>query len=119
MKAAAWMVAGCVGTWLVAAVVLERAAAVDALLGMLGPLVVVAGTWLLVERAHERDPQQVTAVMMRAFAGKMLFFGAYVAVVLGALGRQPVPFVVSFTAYFIALYAYEALLLRRLMTRTG
>ena len=33
---------------------------------------------------------------------------------LKVVGLRPVPFVVSFTSYFIALYLTEALLLRRL-----
>ena len=40
----------------------------------------------------------LTAVMIAAFAGKMVFFGAYVAVVLRGLSLRPVPFVASFTA---------------------
>ena len=41
----------------------------------------------------------------------MVFFGAYVAVGDAAVvGVQPVPFVVSFTGYFIGLYLTEALL---------
>ena len=45
---------------------------------------------------------------------KMLFFGTYVALMLRVVGLQPLPFVVSFTGYFIALYLTEALLMRRL-----
>ena len=52
--------------------------------------------------------------MVTAFAAKLVFFGAYVAVMLLALSLRPIPFVVSFTAYFIALHLAEALCLRRL-----
>ena len=52
--------------------------------------------------------------MVQAFAGKLVFFGAYVAVMLKVLSLPPVPFVVGFTTYFIALHLTEALLLRRL-----
>ena len=52
--------------------------------------------------------------MIAAFAGKMVFFGAYVAVMLRRAGVRPVPFVASFTGYFIALYLIEALCLKRL-----
>jgi hypothetical protein len=45
----------------------------------------------------------------------MLFFGAYVTVVIKGLHLQVVPFVASFTGYFIGLYLVEALLLRRLV----
>jgi len=114
MKAAAWMIGTSVGSWLAAAALVDRAMRVDVLLGMLGPLAIVSATWVLMERAYARDPRQLTALMMKAFAAKMVLFGAYVAVMIGLLSRRPVPFVASFTAYFIALYLCEAILLRRL-----
>jgi hypothetical protein len=46
----------------------------------------------------------------------MVFFGAYVAVMLAVLRLRPIPFVLSFTGYFIGLYLMEALYLRRLFT---
>ena len=48
-------------------------------------------------------------VMIAAFAVKMVFFGAYVAVMLRGSALRPMPFVVSFTGYFIALALVEAL----------
>ena len=66
-------------------------------------------SWVLTERTYRRDPRALTAVMIAAFAVKMVFFGAYVAVMLSVVGLQPVPFVASFTGYFIALYLTEAL----------
>jgi len=55
--------------------------------------------------------------MVRGFVTKMLFFAVYVAAVVTGAGVDPVPFALSFTAYFVALYAVEALLLRRLVGR--
>ncbi len=52
--------------------------------------------------------------MVAAFGGKLVFFGAYVTVMLGVLSLRPLPFVISFTAYFIALHLFEALCLQRL-----
>ena len=40
--------------------------------------------------------------------------GSYVVIVLRGLSIRPIPFVVSFTAYFIGLYLVEALYLKRL-----
>jgi hypothetical protein len=82
---------------------------------MLGPLAMVTGSWVLMERAYRRNPQRLTAVMVGAFAGKLVFFGAYVAVVLRVLSLRPRMFVASFASYFIALYLIEALCLRRLL----
>jgi hypothetical protein len=83
-------------------------------LGIVGPLLVAAGSWVAAERTWRREPQRLTAVMMAAFAGKMVFFAAYVAFMLTVLSLRPVPFVASFTASFIALHLVEALALRRL-----
>ena len=114
MIAAAWMAAASVVVWLAAAAALGPRLGRDVLAGMLGPLVAASGSWLLVERTFRHDPARVTGLMMVSFFAKMVFFGAYVAVALKLLALDPVPFVASFTAYFIALYLAEALLLRRL-----
>jgi hypothetical protein len=45
---------------------------------------------------------------------KAVFFGAYVVIMLRVMALRPMPFVFSFTAYFIMLYAMEALFMRRL-----
>jgi hypothetical protein len=86
----------------------------DLFLGMLAPAVVSVITSLMVERTYRRNPTQVTPLMMAAFVGKMVIFGAYVAIALKVLSVRPVPFVISFTSCFIALHLTEALCLRRL-----
>jgi hypothetical protein len=53
-------------------------------------------------------------MMMKAFAGKLVFFGAYVGLAIGILRVQPIPFIVSFTTCFIALHLIEALCMKRL-----
>jgi hypothetical protein len=83
-------------------------------LGMLAPLVVVMATWVMSERVYKANPARLTSVMIVAFAGKLVFFGAYVGLAIGVLGVQPVPFIVSFTGYFISLHLIEALWLKRL-----
>jgi len=110
-----WWMVGLSGlSWLVAAAVLDARASIEVLYGMLGPLAMVTGSWILMERAYRRDPGRLTAVMVAAFAGKLVFFGAYVAVMLRVVSLGPRTFVASFTGYFIALYLIEALYLRRL-----
>jgi hypothetical protein len=87
----------------------------ELLFGMLGPLVGVCASWVAIARAARGTPERLTAVMMIGFAAKMVLFGAYVAVMLRGVELRPVPFVAAFTGYFIALYAMEALFLRRLL----
>ncbi len=83
-------------------------------LGMLAPLVVVSASWVFAARAYNKRPEQLTSVMMAAFAGKLALFGAYFGLAIGVLHVRAVPFVASFAAYFIALHMAEAVCLQRL-----
>lgn len=114
MRVVAWLAIASVGSVLVAAAVSARERRLAIVLGMAAPLLAAGVSWVLTERTYKRNPERLTALMMSGFAAKMVFFGAYVAVMLEVLHLQPVPFVASFTAYFIALYLVEALLMRRL-----
>jgi hypothetical protein len=113
MKFVAWMAAGSLVSAALA-VAIGRQAGADVMLGMVGPLAAAAISWVLTERTYRRHPDRLTAMMASAFFVKMVFFGAYVAVMLKVVGVHPVPFIASFTSYFIALYLIEALLMRRL-----
>ena len=85
--------------------------------GIAAPLGVALLSWALARRTYLRNPEALTSLMMAAFAGKMLFFGAYVALMLRLLSLRPIPFMASFTASFIACHLIEALGLRRLFMR--
>ena len=118
MRPLAWMVGASVASWLAVVVATGGRAHPEALFGMLGPLASAGATWIAVERSHAAAPERLTGVLVTGLALMMLFFGVYVAVMLRMLLLRPVPFVVSFTSYFIALYAMEALFLKRLLTET-
>jgi hypothetical protein len=109
------MAAASLLSWLVAAL-LGSAASLEMFWGMIGPLAAASVTWLVAARAYRTHPERVTRLMIAAFGAKMLFFGAYVTLALTALPLRPVPFVVSFTCYFIAMHVTEAVCLRRLFT---
>lgn len=104
----------CVGSALAATALLRDRVDGEVLLGMLGPLVLAAGTWIATEWTYRRNPEGVTPLMIKAFAVKVVFIGGYVAAMLAVVRVQPVPFVVSFTSYFIALHLSEAVMMRRL-----
>ena len=82
--------------------------------GIIGPLVATLATWVVVTRTHRRNPAGVMNVMLAAFLAKAVFFGVYVVVMIRVLELQPVPFIVSFAAAFIALYTVQGLLFARL-----
>jgi hypothetical protein len=116
MKEVWWMVGASAGSWLVAAAALGLRTGVDVLFGMIGPLAVASGSWVMAERTFKRSPERLTSLMIAAFAGKMVFFGTYVTFVLTVLSPRSIPFIVSFTGYFITLHLLEAVFLRRLFT---
>jgi hypothetical protein len=84
------------------------------LLGMLGPLLATTSSWVLIERTYRESRQKVTNVMITAFAFKLVFFGFYVGLMIRVVALRPLPFIASFTGFFVGLYWMEALYLRRL-----
>jgi hypothetical protein len=115
MKPVWWMVGGSVCAWLMVTALIGGRSWVESLFGMIGPLVLASGSWILAERTHTRHPERLTSLLIMAFGAKVVFVGVYVTAMLRMLSLSPVPFVVSFTSYFIALHLMEALLLRRLL----
>jgi hypothetical protein len=87
-----------------------------ALLGLAGPLAAAVATWIIVERQHARMPGRTPGVMIKLFAAKVLFFGAYVAAIVLLVPEWAMVFVVSFTSQYILLHALEAVFLRRLFS---
>jgi hypothetical protein len=114
MTPVTWMVVAGLVTWLAATIGFGVDTVAATLYGMAGPLVVAITTWRLADQTYRRNPASLTGLLMAGFAAKMVFFGAYVAVVTLVLSQPAVPFAVSFTGAFIALHLIEALALRRL-----
>ena len=108
------MAGSSVASVLVVGALVDPGARLAVLLGMLGPLLMTTGSWVLIERTYRAQRQRLTSVMIAAFAFKLVFFGVYVAVMIRVLALRPLPFVASFTGYFAGLYLMEALYLRRL-----
>lgn len=109
-----WMAGTSLGSFLMVGLWFERQAAAPVFFGMLGPLVMAVATWVLTERMFRRNPGGVTALMVAAFGAKMVFVALYLVVMLRLVGVEAMPFVASFTSYFVLLYAIEALYLKRL-----
>jgi hypothetical protein len=86
--------------------------------GIAGPLVVAWASWRMASATYRRNPAALTGVMVAGFVFKMVFFGAYVAVVIKGLSQPAVPFALSFTAAFITLHLIEALALKRLFAQS-
>ena len=109
-----WMIGLCVVGWTVITLAAAEPVNPELLWGMLGPLASAVITWFLVARAHRTAPERVTGVLVAGFGAKIVFFGLYLAAMLRVLELRVVPFAVAFVGYVIALYALEALFLKRL-----
>jgi hypothetical protein len=109
-----WMIGTSVAAWLVVTQVATVAVNPELFWGMLGPLVSAVITWIVVARTQRAAPERVTGVLVAGFGAKIVFFGAYMAVMLRVAGLRVVPFAVAFVGYVIALYVMEALFLKRL-----
>src|SRR5215469_6616462 len=116
VKPIAVMVVVSVGMWAGVALIVDRRTSLEMFFGMLGPLAAVSATWVLAEWIYRQRPAELTSLMLAAFLLKMVFFAGYVAIMLRVAEFRPVPFVASFTGYFIALYLVEALYLKRLFS---
>ena len=88
--------------------------AVPVFAGLLGPLAAAVATWVMLARAYRRDPASVMGVAAMAFLAKVVFFVAYVVAAIKIAGLPAQAFAVSFVAWFITLYAAQAVQLRRL-----
>jgi hypothetical protein len=116
MNGASWMVGVSLAAWAVVALLAGQPLAGEALAGLAGPLAIAGGTLSMAERIYRRRPESLTGFMITAFAAKLVFFGAYVAVMLTLVELRPVPFVWAFTGSFIALHMTEAFHVRRLFS---
>jgi hypothetical protein len=108
MKLVWLMVAGSVLSSSVFTGLLDSVHAPAVWFGMAAPLAAATISWLLIHAQYARGPQGVTALMVKSFAVKMLFFGGYVAAMVASGLVQPVPFALSFTGFFLALHIIEA-----------
>jgi hypothetical protein len=114
-----WMIAGSLATCVAVLAVGGRAVMPETVVGMAAPLVSAVASWHVIQRVHATAPARLTNVLMASFVVKVLLFGAYVVLALAVLDLRPVPFIASFTGYYVALHLGEALLLKRLLAAEG
>lgn len=109
-----WIILSCVVSSTLTSVFFVHYAVAEVFLGMLIPTAVGVVMLSLVGRILGREPRRLTVFMIKAFWLKMVFYAACTIVIVGLLSFQAVPFIVSFTIYFIGLQMVEALYLRTL-----
>ncbi len=114
MKLIWWMLTGSLLTALALNFVLAQESRYELWFGMLGPLAAAVLSWIAMSRKYRKHPDRLTALMIKAFGAKMVFFAGYITVLVVFGSAEPIPFVCSFGFYFIALHTTEAIGLHRL-----
>ena len=110
-----WMIAGSLTTAGVLAAVFGTRVMPELALGLAGPLLSAVVSWQILERTHRAAPERLTNVMITSFGVKVLLFGLYLVLMLKVLALRPMPFMLSFTGYYVALHVVEAVCLKRLL----
>ncbi len=87
----------------------------EILLGMIAPLLVSIFSIQLVKRANSASPKKLTATLTKSFFIKMVLFTLYFIIILTFYAFEPIPFVISFTGFFILFYIIEAIFLQKLI----
>jgi hypothetical protein len=116
MKLVWWMISVSILSSLALSWVVGAGAGTELWFGMAGPLASAIVSWVAIERRRLKHPEALTGLMIKSFAAKMIFFAAYVAVLLKAGSMRPNPFAVSFIGYFILLHGMEAFGLHRIQS---
>jgi hypothetical protein len=116
MKLVWWMLFVAILSSVIFALLLGTGRRIEIWLGMIGPLASAIASWIAIERQRLKRPEALTSILIKSFAAKMIFFAAYITVLLKTGLVRPNPFVVSFISYFVLLHGIEAIGLRRLQS---
>ncbi len=101
----------CIGTWGLIVGGMDQYFK-EIFLGMIAPLVIGILSIVYIDDVQKKSPEKVTNVMLKTFAGKMIFYGAYFIYIFTFYTFTPIPFILSFAGYFITLHICEALFLK-------
>jgi F0F1-type ATP synthase assembly protein I len=116
MKLLWWMSTGSILAAIVVNFVAGRQAMMDIWLGMAGPLIATIISWIAMVRQYAQNNRGMTRLLIRAFAAKVVFFAVYIIVLLRSRCVRPIPFVICFAGFYLALHILEAIGLSRMQT---
>lgn len=83
-------------------------------IGMIAPLLVTIFSIAWIKHVSKADPGKITATMTKSFFIKMVLFTLYFIIILRFYTFETIPFVISFTGFFILFYIIEAIFLQKL-----
>ena len=84
-------------------------------LGMVAPLLLSIVSVLWSESSFKKSPQMLTNTLIKTFIARAIFFALYFILIFTYYDFEQIPFIISFTSFFMIFYAIEALFLQKLI----
>ena len=101
----------CVGTWgLLSAGIPDYGK--EIFLGMFLPWIISLISISKTHSVYNINPEKLIKHMTTAMLMKMLSYGLLLTIIFTFISFNPLPFIISFTGYFLALHIIEAFTLR-------
>ena len=101
----------CVGTWgLLSAGLPEYGK--EIFLGMFLPWIISLISISKTHSVYNINPEKLIKHMTKAMLMKMVSYGLLLVIIFTFISFNPLPFIISFTGYFLALHIIEAFTLR-------
>ena len=84
-------------------------------LGMVAPLLLSIVSILWSESSFKKSPQILTNTLIKTFIARAIFFALYFILIFTYYDFEQIPFIISFTSFFMIFYVIEALFLQKLI----
>ena len=111
MKLTIYISMACVGTWGLLSAALPDYVK-EIFLGMVIPWSISLISIVKTRSVYTLDPEKLIKHMTSAMLMKMLSYGLLLVIMFTFISFNPLPFIISFTGYFLALHITEAFVLR-------
>tara|TARA_B110000014_G_C20119610_1_gene592726 strand:+ start:951 stop:1298 length:348 start_codon:yes stop_codon:yes gene_type:complete len=82
--------------------------------GWLLPAFAGTVTMYFVLSSSNKEPTALTKILAIGFAIKMLYYGIVILLLIKLYAFEPIPFICSFSGFFMGLHAIEAVIIKRI-----
>ena len=83
-------------------------------LGWILPVLAGIVTLHFIGSAAKKDPFLVTKILVKGLAIKMVYYGATILILFKLYSFEPIPFICSFSGFFLGLHVLEAVIIKRI-----
>ena len=87
---------------------------IELFFGWLLPALAGILTMYFIFSAYQKDSITLTKTLAKGFAIKMIYYGVSILILFKHYSFQPIPFICSFSSFFIGLHVFEAVIIKRI-----